>query len=221
MEFNTSYIGLRNDIISEITGTDKTVLDVGCATGVNGKYLLDKGFAKSVYGIEIDAEMASEAKQVYNSVLVGSLDDTNFLNELDKKTFDYILCGDVLEHLDNPWLILKNLVSCLKDDGKIIISMPNIQHIDVFIHIYLKNTWPVNKRGIFDKTHRRFFTFKDFEKLIKQAGLQILKIKRHFRFRDRIDSKFPIHGYLLKKIFPRLYTFQYIIVCSPKHNNDK
>jgi 2-polyprenyl-3-methyl-5-hydroxy-6-metoxy-1,4-benzoquinol methylase len=214
MEFNTSYTGLRNDLVSEITGTNKIILDVGCATGTNGKYLLDKGIAKKIYGIEIDPQMAEEAQKNYEQVFVGSLDDDALLNSLNHYRFDAIICGDVLEHLDNPWNVLKHFGSLLNINGIIIISLPNIQHIDVLIHLHLKNTWPVNTRGIFDKTHKRFFTFSDVKNLVASAGLKIIKVKRNFRFRDRLGSRFPLHGIVLKKLFKRLYTFQFIIVCT-------
>jgi 2-polyprenyl-3-methyl-5-hydroxy-6-metoxy-1,4-benzoquinol methylase len=216
MQFNTSYIGLRNDLVSEINSVNNKVLDVGCATGVNGKYLLDKGLARSVYGIELMPEMAEEAKKFYAEVIVGSLDDIDLLNGLGNNYFDHIICGDILEHLDDPWLVLKKLAGYLNENGKIIISLPNVQHIDVFYHIYFKNTWPVNERGIFDKTHRRFFTLKDIKKMVDAPGLKIVKIKRNFRFRDRIGSRFPVYGILLRTFFKRLYTFQYIVVCSHK-----
>lgn len=217
MEFNNSYIGLRNELVSEITGTNKIILDVGCATGVNGKYLLDKGIAKKIYGIEINAPMAAQAQKKYDKVFIGSLDNDTIFDELNHLQPDVIICGDVLEHLNDPWDVLKKFSALLNTNGIIIISLPNVQHIDVFIHLYFRNTWPVNTRGIFDKTHKRFFTLSDVKCLVDSAGLKILKINRNFRFRDKLGSKFPLYGFLLKKLFKKLYTFQYIVVCSHKN----
>jgi 2-polyprenyl-3-methyl-5-hydroxy-6-metoxy-1,4-benzoquinol methylase len=214
MEFNSSYIGLRNDLVSEITGTNKIILDAGCATGANGKYLLDKGIARKVYGIEMDPQMAAEAQKTYEKVFIANLDDDAVFDELNKIQPDVIICGDVLEHLDDPWKVLKKFSDILSADGNIIISLPNAQHIDVFIHLFIKNTWPLNTRGIFDKTHRRFFTFSDIKSLVGQADLKIIKINHNFRYRDRLDSKFPVYGFLLRALFKRWYTFQYVVVCS-------
>ncbi len=218
MKFNNSYIGLRNDLVSQITGTNKIVLDAGCATGVNGTYLLNKGIAKKVYGIEIDSAMAEEAKTNYEKVFIESLDDDKIFDELKGIQFDVIICGDILEHLNNPWNVLKKFSEMLNVNGIIIISLPNAQHIDVFIHLFMKNTWPLNTRGIFDKTHKRFFTFSDMKNLIDDADLKIIKVNRNFRFRDKLNSRFPVHGLILKKLFKKLYTFQYILVCSHKNS---
>ncbi|HEX5152521.1 MAG TPA: class I SAM-dependent methyltransferase [Parafilimonas sp.] len=213
MNFNPSYVGLRMDLLSNVEGEGKQVLDVGCATGANGKYLLDKNIASTVYGIEMDEKMAAEAGRHYKDVIVGNLDDHKILQPINTISFDLILLGDVLEHLDDPWKMLNDFANLLNRNGEIIISLPNIQHIDVWRHIYIKGTWPVNSRGIFDKTHKRFFTLKDIRKLVAGAGLQITEVKRNFRFRDAIGSRFPIYGPLLVRMFKNLYTFQYIIVC--------
>lgn len=52
MEFNKSYIGLRTDLLNLIEGESNTVLDVGCASGTNGDYLLKNNKADVVYGVE-------------------------------------------------------------------------------------------------------------------------------------------------------------------------
>lgn len=215
MNFNSSYTGVRLDIVSEITGANKSVLDLGCATGLNGKYLLDNKIANKVCGVELDNDMALEAKKIYEKVIVGSLDDTSVLDAFNNEKFDVILCGDILEHLEDPWNVLKKLRSLITNNGILIISLPNIQHIDVLIHLFKKGTWPINNRGIFDKTHKHFFTRSDIQKLAASASFKIEKFKSNFRFRDKLGSKFPFYGFILKKMFPKLYTFQYIAVCSP------
>jgi 2-polyprenyl-3-methyl-5-hydroxy-6-metoxy-1,4-benzoquinol methylase len=44
----------------------------------------------------------------------------------DKKTFDVIVCQEVIEHVENPWKIFRNAKELLKDDGVFIISTPNV-----------------------------------------------------------------------------------------------
>ena len=64
MGFNKSYIGLRTELLGLIEGNSNIVLDVGCALGVNGDYLIQNNIATSVYGIEFDAKMAGEAEKM-------------------------------------------------------------------------------------------------------------------------------------------------------------
>jgi 2-polyprenyl-3-methyl-5-hydroxy-6-metoxy-1,4-benzoquinol methylase len=212
--FNESYIGLRYDLIKHIKGSDLTIMDVGCATGSNGKYLLENNIGKAVHGIEYDYNMATIARQSYTDVQIGDIEKMDLLTIYKGIQFDYILIGDILEHLKNPWNILLLLKECLKSDGKIIFSVPNFQHIDVFIHVFIKGIYPYNERGIFDKTHLRFFTWKNIEELVERSFLEIIKVDRNYRYRDNLKSKFPFYGKLLKHLFKNYYTFQYIVVCK-------
>tara|TARA_R110001583_G_scaffold70265_4_gene198908 strand:+ start:1135 stop:1794 length:660 start_codon:yes stop_codon:yes gene_type:complete len=216
MEYNKSYIGLRTDLLKLIEGNLKNVLDVGCALGVNGDFLLQNNIAESVYGIEFDAKMAKEAEKCNTKVFCGDLNSQEFRNTIVKESplFDYILFGDVLEHLYDPEKVLIDLKSKLSKNGKIIISLPNIAHIELFIQVYIKGTFPQNSRGIFDRTHLRWFTRKDVFKLITDCDLKLIAYERKYRSRDAIGSKFNWKYKMLKIFNKDLVTFQHIVVCT-------
>lgn len=216
MSYNKSYIGLRLDLLKYIKGESKTILDVGCALGMSGHYLLENKIAATVYGIEFNEKMASEAEENITKVFCGDLNDGNFREEVIKESpsFDYIIFGDILEHLYDPLKVLIELKTLLKPNGQLIISLPNIGHIELFIQVYIKGTWPMNERGIFDKTHIRWFTRKDVFQLAKSANLDVVNYERKLRARDAIGSKFNWKTKILKRINKDLVTFQHIIVCE-------
>ena len=218
MQHNPSYVGLRKDLLKFIDNRHQTVLDVGCATAANGEYLKNNGITKYVEGIEFDKNLANDAILKIDKIVVGDLDNDNTFNEVSKMKFDAIILGDILEHTKNPEKILKKLsTEFLHEDGIIIISLPNFQHIDVLIHIFFKGYFPRNERGIFDKTHLRFFTLKNMKELIHNSNLRIDRIENKFRYRDKIGSSFPIFTRpILTKLFKKSYTFQYLFVCSKK-----
>jgi len=218
MQQNPSYVGLRLDILKYVEKKSQNVLDVGCASGANGEYLKKNGLAKYVEGVEFDKGLADEAKLKIDKTIIGDLDDVNTLNEISKIKFDTIILGDILEHTKNPEKILKKLsFEFLHEDGIIIISLPNFQHIDVLIHIFFKGYFPRNERGLFDKTHLRFFTLKNIKELIHNSNLKIDRIENKFRYRDKIGSSFPIFTRtILTRLFKKSYTFQYLLVCSKK-----
>lgn len=215
MELNKSYIGLRDDLLIHIKGTNLNILDVGCATGVNGRYLIDNKIAKKVVGIELDDFMADKAAVNYTDVFVGDLNSSSFINNVltQSDKFDFIIFGDVLEHLIQPLDVLKAFKTLLKEEGRIIISVPNVAHLELFIQVFIKGTWPKNERGIFDKTHLSWFTKKDIHSLIKNAGLQTLIYERKLRGRDA-NPKFNVITKIVKLINKDWVTFQHIIVCN-------
>lgn len=218
-KYNQSYIGLRPDILKHVTGYDLYVLDVGCAAGANGHWLRKNGAAKYLFGVEVDQNMAKLAEENFDKIIVGDIESVDVASKIPRQLFDYILLGDVLEHLREPWTVLNSLCNSLKPDGKIIFSVPNIRHVDVFIHIFIKGYWPYNDRGIFDRSHIRMFTRKNVYDIAEYADLKILKLDRNFRYRDKVGSIFPVYGKIIKKIFPEFYTFQYIVVCEKNKIN--
>ncbi|MGC4129091.1 MAG: class I SAM-dependent methyltransferase [Bergeyella sp.] len=213
--FNASYVLLRRDLVKLVRGNNLCILDVGCSTGINGKYLLENHVAKKVIGIEYNPEMASVANEIYEKVFVGNLNSEQFLDEIKsiENKFDYIICGDVLEHLLRADIVLQILKEKLNENGKIIISVPNIQHIETFIQVYINGYWPRNDRGIFDKTHVTWFTKKNLYEFIKNAGLYVKTYKPVYRGRDDVNSKL---SWLQKalRINIKWFVFQHIIVCE-------
>jgi len=83
--------------------------------------------------------------------------------------FDCIIFADILEHLKDPLVLLKNATSFLSDGGVIIASIPNIRHHTTIINLLFKGYWPYRERGIHDKTHLRFFTLKNIKEMIEDC----------------------------------------------------
>lgn len=98
------------------------VLEIGSGGG-EFSYLLSKlGF--SVCGIEPNEGYGNYSKAEYGlDVKIGFAQNTEFLAE----SFDFITTSHVLEHVDDPTLVLKKLHGWLKNDGVLAIEVPNIE----------------------------------------------------------------------------------------------
>ena len=113
-----------------------------------------------------------------------------------------------------PWEILKNFTSFLMDNGIVIASIPNIRHYTTIFNIVFNGYWPYRDRGIHDKTHLRFFTFRNIKEIFQNAGLKIVRVKRNYRI---IENKHPLNKYarfFAFPIFKDFLTFQYLIVAK-------
>ncbi|MBT8263102.1 MAG: class I SAM-dependent methyltransferase [Bacteroidia bacterium] len=150
----------------------KTVLDVGCSNGEFGAGI--KRLTKAeVWGIEPMIEFASEAEQKLDKVLISSVEAA--IDKLPGNYFDAIYFNDVLEHLLDPYTVLEKVKSKLKDDGKIISSIPNIRYFRTFFKLLFKGEWEYQDEGILDRTHLRFFTKKSIWNMYENAGYIIEK----------------------------------------------
>jgi 2-polyprenyl-3-methyl-5-hydroxy-6-metoxy-1,4-benzoquinol methylase len=123
---NRAYFDNRRMEIQSLVRSDaRRILDVGCGFGTMGKELKNK-FGAEVWGIEIESGCAHRASMVLDRFLEGSI-ESNIPNLLHSH-FDTIIFADVLEHLYNPWQVLKDIKSKLADGGEIIASIPNVSH---------------------------------------------------------------------------------------------
>lgn len=147
------------------------VLECGCATGYMTRYMKEVIGAK-VYIIENDKLAYQEAIQFAEDGICADLTENYWTKKFENEKFDCILFADVLEHLQSPETVLQKAVKLLKDDGKIIISIPNVTHNDVILSM-CNNSWRYTSIGLLDDTHIRFFGEEDLDSLMESAGLCI------------------------------------------------
>jgi SAM-dependent methyltransferase len=158
----------------ELTGTGKTVLEIGTSTGYMSRLLTDRG--NTVIGVEIDPEAASIAKQHCDRLLNADIESLLLGDALEKDFFDVVILGDVLEHLKRPDKVIEQLKSHLRPEGYLVVSLPNVAHGDVILNL-LEGKFPYHDSGLLDITHLRFFGLEDVAKLFDSAGYRICNLR--------------------------------------------
>ena len=151
-------------------GAGRKVLDVGAAGGYLAEILTRRGF--EVTCLERDPGLAAQAAEKCRRVVIADLERE--LPPLDGP-FDVIVYGDILEHLSDPPRVLASLNRYLKEDGIIIVSVPNVAHLWVRLQLFL-GRFPYADRGILDRTHLRFFTRKSFLRLLADSKLTVVRL---------------------------------------------
>lgn len=195
----------RTDLVGLIPRGTKTVLDVGCGAGNTGEALGEEGF-EEIYGVEINPVAASEARPHYREVWVMDVEKDPLPTA--EAFFDCIVYGDVLEHLRDPWTVLRRHRALLKDDGVIICSIPNIRYYKVLASLIFRGRWDYMDLGILDRTHLRFFTLKTIENMFRETGFTIERVIKKKRCG-------PIMKWINRLVFDRLIDFlviQYRII---------
>jgi GT2 family glycosyltransferase/2-polyprenyl-3-methyl-5-hydroxy-6-metoxy-1,4-benzoquinol methylase len=167
----------RPELVELVPLSAKRILDVGCAAGKMGEALKQRAEAlgmgeMEVIGIEIVPEVVQEARSRLNHVIVGDVETVEL--PFSEGEFDALVFGDVLEHLRNPWAVLKRLVRHLAPEGVVIASLPNVRHHTVIARL-LDGDWTYEGAGILDVGHLRFFTRRAMEHLFTQAGLRVVR----------------------------------------------
>lgn len=167
------FANARPELVQLIPASVKQILDAGCGYGMTGELIKKKIPECKVIGIEIDQEVAQIAAQRLDRVIVGDVEHLEVSNRFGY--FDCIIFADVLEHLVNPWSVLKRYGTLLSDKGIIIASIPNVRNLTV-INNLVNGKWSYQERGILDETHLRFFTRFEIEKMFTNCGFEISKL---------------------------------------------
>lgn len=185
---NKEYIVLEKQRVLAEVGKGKKVLEIGCSTGSFTKHLRDQGC--TVTCVEIDEEAVGRAKYFAESVIVGDVEDPEIWLKLSHK-FEVVLFMHVLEHLFDPWRVLREARSLLAEDGFIIILIPNIACWQARKQLFFRGDFQYQKCGVLDSTHLRFFTLFTAQNLIQEAGYKIQK-------REVVGWTVPLAGKLRK-----------------------
>ena len=149
------------------------LLDIGCSVGLFLNVAMNRGW--DVKGVEISAQNAAFAREHFNlDVISGNIKDLNF----ERASFDVITLWDVLEHLQDPGVVMTKVHSVLRNHGLCVLNTPNIgSNVAkrmgekwlgiVRMHLYYFNketlTMFLLKHGfkiVYEGTYRRVFTVK-------------------------------------------------------------
>ncbi len=159
----------REDLQALVPASATSVLDIGCATGQFGKSLKVSRPGLHVCGIEMNPEVAREAGAVLDCVIAGPVEEVSF-----HRTYDCVVCGELLEHLMSPLALLKRLHCAVTPGGTLILSSPCVTHWSV-IRDMLEGHFEYLPFGILCFEHIHFFTPDSMRTLIAEAGFRIEK----------------------------------------------
>jgi len=164
----------RPEVVALVPDAARHVVDVGCASGALGNALKTARPHVQVRGIEPVAEVAELAGQRLDDVLVGHAEDP--MPE-HWPAPDCVIFADVLEHLVDPWMVLRSWKERLASGGTVVASIPNVAHHSV-VRGLVRGRFDYVDAGILDRTHLRFFTRKTVFELFERAGLTPLRVER-------------------------------------------
>lgn len=173
---NAEYFSLEREIFkNSVIENNLNILDIGCGTGILGKYFKEHQNSK-VYGVEISESAYLIAKNNLDDVLKGNIEsiDLNY----PENYFDVVIMGDVVEHLISPVDTIKKIMPFLKLGAKIYITVPNVRHWSVIKNLLFFDLWEYDSWGILDFTHLRFFTKTSITKLFQRNNFYVKSSSR-------------------------------------------
>ncbi len=135
-QFLSNFVGIGGaseqqytlkELMGKVIG-QKKILIIGLSGGRDYWYM--KTLGHNVEGFDLTAPDGFE------DVHVGNIEDST---TLPKKKYDFIVMGEVLEHLRDDSLGLRNVAQLLKPEGRLLLSVPfyhDFDGHDCHLHIY-------------------------------------------------------------------------------------
>lgn len=149
------------------------ILEVGCGTGATGALALARGRASHYAGIELFPAAAEEAREVLSEVVTGDIESIEL--PWQPASFDALILSEVLEHLVEPWSVLRRLAGVVRPGGLVLASSPNVAHWRVIRELVL-GRFELKDQGVFDRTHLRWFTPRSFAGMFERAGFAVCHV---------------------------------------------
>lgn len=162
----------RPEVARVVPLTTRNALDVGCGLGGFAVTLREVlGPDVRLVGVEAVPQNAEAARhQGFDEVIAGYFPEA--LHGRHER-FDLVSFNDVLEHVVDPWEMLRQTKAFLSETGLVVAAIPNIQYAPVVLDL-LNGRWEYADTGILDKTHLRFFTRAGSAALFEESGYEVL-----------------------------------------------
>lgn len=138
------------------------ILEIGSSTGLLLSIFKNAGWHTTGIEPSREASKISKSKGIHTV-------NSNFEAYKGKSNyFDLIIANHTLEHLKNPFFVLKKINHLLKDDGVSIISVPNFDSINSKL---FRKKWPL----LLPNEHRWYFTPQSLTLLSNKSSFRIIK----------------------------------------------
>lgn len=151
----------------------ETLLDVGSHSG-KFTYEISKALPKTkIYGIDISKDAIEYASIKYKNVSfkVAEAESLPFKNNF----FDFVTCLEVIEHIQNPKLVITEIRRVLKKGGDVLFLVPSENTLFKLIWYFWIKLGPGK---VWNHTHINQFSNYSLDNLLKKNGFKVNKRKK-------------------------------------------
>ena len=189
------------------------VLDLGCSSGLLSQELRALGH----YVVGVDVITHPEVKERTDEFYEADLD--HGLPAGLPSDFDVVICGDVLEHVRRPEVLLLELATVIGPRGHLIASIPNFGHWYPRTRTAL-GRFDYDQRGILDHDHVRFFTRHSFRRLCDRSGWDVVRSRSTGVPFELLTGSRLAHAAgnverVARTVWPNMFAYQVLFELAP------
>lgn len=145
------------------------VLDVGCGEGAFARRLLDMGCTVDVCDLNTAQIKISGVNKIK-----ADLNQPDFETKIPR-LYDAVTALEIIEHIENPWKLIRDVAAVLKPGGILVLSTPNIASFPSRLRFFLRGTFIAFERGDLKHGHISAMPYFQMEYMFSRLKFQILK----------------------------------------------
>lgn len=189
------------------------ILDVGCGNGIYANSLAYY-FHSKLLACDLDKNRIKIAEEIADHLktntkfIVGDIEKISF----PKKSFDKIICIEVIEHIKNDEPLIEKFNKLLRKKGILILSTA---HKERSVGLKEKQYFQNVKKG---EHVRSGYEFNELKKILEKHGFKIVKYDLYYQYFSKIVIKIQQQLYKNNLILLNLVTFPLFMLISKLDN---
>lgn len=210
-------------IRNEIKKWEKTqnghqhILDAGSGFGQYDFYLAQRNKDYIIKGVDVKQEQIDDCNSFFNKIGLTnasfSFADLTKINEKNK--YDFVLCVDVMEHIEEDEKVFSNFYSALKEGGTLLVSTPSDQGGSDVHHHHEHEHENDGTHSFIDEHVRDGYGIKDISDKFKRAGFKKYEVYYQYgppgKLSWKLSMKYPIIMLNTSYVFFLVLPFYYLI----------
>jgi len=209
------------DLLRVIPVESSRLVEVGSSSGALARAFKEKSPASHYIGIDIDYSYSRLSRRYCDESYALDIERVakSFWDNLSDR--ECWIFGDTLEHLQDPWRVLKNINAVIPIHGCVVACIPNAQHWSLQAKLSC-GEFRYESSGLLDKTHLRWFTSTTINELFTDAGFRVEVFQPRIFHEPGRELFLPLIGRMAQRVGadPKIASenstaLQYIIRARP------
>ena len=222
MEQTPAHDNANLTVLQTIPPQSNKIIEIGCGSGVLAREFKKINVDCHYIGLDIVEDYAQMAARFCDATVAANIEKQEDLFFDSHKDRDCWVFADALEHLVDPWLVLKKIRQVIPNHGSVVACIPNAQNWSLVASLAIGD-FRYQDSGLLDRTHLRWFTRKTIFEMFEGAGFEVESVTSRI-IGDANDVPFlPIIREIAKfaRVDPDIAAlesipFQYVFLARPK-----
>jgi ubiquinone/menaquinone biosynthesis C-methylase UbiE len=197
MDQTPVHEGHNPDLLRIIPPAAANLIEIGCSSGALAREFKKINPKCHYFGVDIDDTYVELARRYCDEVQTLNIEEADAAFFADHRDRDCWIFGDTLEHLQDPWKVLKKIRAVIPANGSVAVCIPNAQHWSVQVRLSVGD-FRYEDTGLLDRTHLRWFTRQTILEMFAATGFKVAEGFPRI-FNEPAREKFvPVIGVMAK-----------------------